>query len=122
MDRSLARLRPQNGAMTNSSFMTDTLQVIYLPHLILLFYELHLLFFLSYVYLFSIPVLSERIVKLHIFDLRRHKSAILIYESRFVHQRKIVNELLFCCETNDQKHGFSFSKTVLVSNESRFEF
>ena len=31
MDRSLARLRPQNGAMTNSSFMTDTLQVIYLP-------------------------------------------------------------------------------------------
>ena len=31
MDRSLARLSPLRRTMTNSSFMTDTLQVIYLP-------------------------------------------------------------------------------------------
>ena len=122
MDRSLARLRPQNGAMTNSSFMTDTLQVIYLPYLILLFYELHLLFFFAYVYLFQFQILSERKVKLHIFYLRRHESAILIYESLFVQLEKIVNELLYCCEMNDQKHGFCFSEIVLVFNETRFEF
>ena len=37
----------------------------------------------------------------------------LIYKLLFVHLGKIVNELLFLCEVNEQKNGFSFPETDL---------
>ena len=48
----------------------------------------------------------------------------LICKSVFVHLGKIVNELLFICEVNEQKHEISFPKTdlVMISTETRFDF
>ena len=48
----------------------------------------------------------------------------LIYKLLFVHLGKIVNELLFICEVNEQKHEISFPETdlVMISTETRFDF